>query len=87
MDSSQLALKYLKNTETNINNIIIMTGDFNISVSLWDLNFLFHSIYSDMLFDIADSFSLALSKPIENFLTRFSDNDQNSNLVLDLIFT
>jgi len=64
-----------------------MTGDFNIRDNLWDLNFPFHSIYSDMLFDIADSFSLALPKPIENFLTRFSDNDQNSNLVLDLIFT
>jgi len=64
-----------------------MTGDFNIRDSLWDLNFPFHSIHSDMLFDIADSFSLALSKLIENFPTRFSDNDQNSNLVLDLIFT
>ena len=64
-----------------------MTGDFNIRDNLWDLNFPFHSIYSDMLFNIADSFSLALPKPIENFLTRFSDNDQNSNLVLDLIFT
>ena len=40
-----------------------------------------------MLFDIADSFSLALSNPTENFPTRFSDNDQNSNSVLDLVFT
>ena len=29
-DSSQLALKYLENTEVNINNVLIMTGDFNI---------------------------------------------------------
>jgi len=64
-----------------------MTGDFNIRDSLWDSNFPFHSIHSDMLFDIADSFSLALSKPIENFPIRFSDNDQNSNSVLNLIFT
>jgi len=40
-----------------------------------------------MLFDIADSFSLALSKLIENLPTRFSDKDQNSNSVLDLVFT
>ena len=86
-DLSQPALKYLKDTETNINNVIIMTGDFDIRDGLWDLNFLFHSVHSDMLFNIAGSFSLALSKPIENFPTRFLDNDQNSNLVLDLIFT
>ena len=29
-DSSQLALKYLKDTKVNINNILIITGDFNI---------------------------------------------------------
>ena len=86
LDSSQLVLKYLKDTETNIHNIIIMTGNFNIRNSLWDLNFPFHSVHSDILFDIADSFSLAISKPTENFPTRFLDNDQNSNLVLDLVF-
>jgi len=64
-----------------------MTGDFNIRDSLWDLNFPFHSVHSDMLFDIADSFSIALSKPTENFPTRFLDNNQNLNLVLDLVFT
>ena len=63
-----------------------MTGNFNIRNSLWDLNFPFHSVHSDILFDIADSFSLAISKPTENFPTRFLDNDQNSNLVLDLVF-
>jgi len=29
-DSSQTALKYFKNTEANINNVLIMTGNFNI---------------------------------------------------------
>jgi len=33
-DSSQSALKYLKDTETNIHNVIIITGDFNIRDSL-----------------------------------------------------
>jgi len=63
-----------------------MTGDFNIRDSLWDSNFPFHFVYNDMLFNIANSFSIALSKPTENFPTRFSDNDQNSNSVLDLVF-
>ena len=86
-DSSQSVLKYLKDTETNICNVIIITRDFNIRDSLWNLNFPFYSVHSDILFDIADSFSIALSKPTENFPTRFLDNDQNSNSVLDLIFT
>jgi len=60
-DSSQLALKYLKNTEANINNILIITEDFNIRDSIWDPNFPHHSIHSDLLIDIADSMSLELS--------------------------
>ena len=31
---SQLALKYLKDTEVNINNVLIMTGNFNIRDNL-----------------------------------------------------
>ena len=33
-DSSHSALKYLKDTEVNIQNLLIMTGDFNIRDSL-----------------------------------------------------
>ena len=33
-DSSQSALKYLKDTEVNIHNVLIMTGNFNISRDL-----------------------------------------------------
>ena len=33
-DSSHTALKYLKNTEVNIENVLLMTGDFNIRDSL-----------------------------------------------------
>jgi len=35
-DSSQMALKYLKNTKANINNALIMTSDFNIRDNIWD---------------------------------------------------
>jgi len=68
-DSSQSVLKYLKDTESSIHNIIIITGDFNIRDCRWDLYYLFHSIHSDSLFDIADSFSLDISNPIENIST------------------
>ena len=33
-DSSHSALKYLKDTEVNINNVLLMMGDFNIRDSL-----------------------------------------------------
>ena len=33
-DSSQSALKYLKNTEANIHNILVMISDFNIRDNL-----------------------------------------------------
>ena len=85
-DSSHSAIKYLKDTELNIRNLLIMTGDFNIHDSLWDPSYSFHSSISDDLFAIADSFNLFLSFPTEQVPTRFSDNANNSNSVLDLMF-
>ena len=55
-DLSQSALKYLKDTEVNLNNVLIMTGDFNIRDNFWDPNFPYHSSHRDTLFNIADSF-------------------------------
>jgi len=85
-DSSHLALKYLKDTEVNINNVLLMTGDFNIRDSLWDPSFPFHASISDDLLMIAESFDLALSSPTNPGPTRFSDTDGESNSVIDLMF-
>ena len=85
-DLFQLALKYLKDTKVNINNVLIITGDFNIRDNLWDPNFPYHLIHRDTLFKIEDSFQLELSKPTEFFPVRYSDNDWDSNSVLDLVF-
>ena len=85
-DSSHLALKYLKDTEVNISNVLLMTGDFNIRDSLWDLTFPFHSSISDDLIMIADSFDLSLLMPTSPGPTRFSDTIGESNSVIDLMF-
>ena len=60
-----------------------MIDNFNIRDCLWNPSFLFHSSFRDILFNIVDSFHLELSKPTENFPTRYSDNDQDSNSVLN----
>jgi len=85
-NSSHLALKYLKDTEVNIDNVLLMTGDFNIRDSLWDPSFPFHSLISNDLIMIADSFDLALSSPTNPGPTRFSDTVGESNSVIDLMF-
>ena len=85
-DSSHTALKYLKDTEVYIENILLMTGDFNIRDSLWDPAFPFHSPVSDDLIIIADSFNLSLSTLTNSCPTRYSDMAGESNLVIDLMF-
>jgi len=85
-NSSHSALKYLKDTEVNIPNLLIMTGDFNIRDSIWDLSFPHHSAISDDLMIIADSFNLDLSITTHRISTRYSDSAGDLNLVIDLIF-
>ena len=81
-----MALKYLKDIEVNINNMLVMTGDFNIRDSLWDSSFPHYSSISDDLMIIADLFNLTLSMPTNPFPTRFSDTAGEANSVIDLIF-
>lgn len=73
-DLSQMALKYLKDTETSINKVLVIIGDFNIRDSSWDSFFPHHSIHSNLLIDIADSMNLYISKSTNQVSTRYLDN-------------
>ena len=85
-NSSHSTLKYLKDTEVNIPNLLIMTSDFNIRDSIWDPSFPHHSAISNDLMIIADSFNLDLSIPTHYVPTRYLDMASDSHLAIDLIF-
>ena len=86
LDSSYSALKHLKDSEANIQNLLIMTGDFNIWDSIWDPSFPHHSSISDNLIIIADSFNLNLSIPTNQVPTKYLDTIGESNSAIDLMF-
>ena len=80
-DLSHSTIRYLKDTEFNFWNLLIMTGDFNIWDSLWDSSYNHHSSISNDLIAIADSFNLSLLFSTDYVPTRYSDNMNDSNLV------
>ena len=63
-----------------------MMGDFNIYDSLWDPSYIHHSSISNDLFVIADSFNLSLSYSTDQVSTRYLDNTNDSNSVINLMF-
>jgi len=85
-DDNHLVLKYLKDTEANLQNILIMAGDLNIRDSNWDPCYPFHSIYSDFLLEITDLYGLCLSSHNQQVPTRYSNNINNNNSVINLFF-
>ena len=85
-DSSHSTLKYLKDTEVDLCNLLIMTGNFNIRDSLWDFSFPHHLSISDNLIILADSLDLSLSILTNQVPTRYTDNTNKSNSTIDLMF-
>jgi len=85
-DSNQTVLCFLSQNIINLDNTIIMTGNFNIQDSDWDPNFHHHSIYTKDLITIDNSLDLELSSPLNPGPTRFADNPWDSNSIIDLVF-
>ena len=73
-DKQQNALKYLKDTEINLNNVLIMTKDFNIRDNDWDLSYFYYLVHTNMLQEVANSFGLEISTPINSVSTWYADN-------------
>ena len=63
-----------------------MTGDFNIRNNIQDPFFPYHSFHSNLLTDIADLMDLCLSKSTNQVFTRYLDNMNESNSVINLMF-
>ena len=82
-DVNQTALKYLKDTEANICNVLVIAGNFNIRNSSWDLLISFHLVHSDLLTNIADSLLSNLTNQVS---TRYLDNANDLNSVINLMF-
>jgi len=63
-----------------------MTGDFNIRDNIWYPLFSHHSVHSDTLVDITDSLNICLSKAANQAATRYVNNPNKLNSVIDLMF-
>ena len=85
-DIQQNALKYLRGTGVNLNNVLIMKRDFNIKDNNQDLLHPHHSTHADTLRKIVNSFNLKILLPIDQVSTHYMDNPQDLNSVLDLMF-
>ena len=63
-----------------------MTRDFNIRDNKWNLSYSYHSNHTNSLKELADSFNIELSTSVNQVPMQYTNNSQDSNSVLDLMF-
>jgi len=85
-DNYQLVLKYFKDTEVDLNNVIIISGNFNIRNSDWNPLFPYHLIHANYLLEIANLLNLERLLSINLVSTRYIDNPNNFDSIIDFIF-
>jgi len=73
-NDNQNALQVLNCNIIDLNDTVVMTGDFNIRDNDWDPNYPYHSIHTKDLFTLAESLGLDLSPSLNPGPTRFADN-------------
>jgi len=86
LNHRNINLIYFKNTEINIHNILIMIEDFNIRDNNWNLFYSHHLVYNDVLLEVANFFNLKFFYPVNQVLTQYTDNPNDTNLVIDIMF-
>ena len=85
-DDNQSTLHALNQNIVDLNDTVVMTGDFNIRNNDQDPNYLHYSAHTEDLFTLVESLGLDLSLPINPGPTRFADNLRDTNSVIDLAF-
>jgi len=85
-DANQSDLKYLKDIKVNVHNVLVMASNFNIRDSIWNPSISFYLIHGNLLVNVANSFDLLLLQSTNQVSTRYSDNTNDTNSVIDLMF-
>jgi len=83
-DLFQIALKYLKDTKANINNMLIIIGDFNIRNNIWDSLFPHHSSHCNTL-TCYNSKSLRLDNKMKTCIRVLIQENSIENSVLNCL--